>query len=335
MSALFERQQVLKFQEVGDLIFIAESLKVPFGRLIKRAKKPVQTLAEWPGQVYSAHGFGGTMDGTDHTSYEHTTREKLEAYVMIQRTKGWQATKLANLTRTAGVKKSEMAKQMADDGIHLSQQMERQFLSDMDTQVEAPPGTPYQSRGGFSWLSDTAQTTKPVPAALRPAAANHYTGTLANFTPAALEAMLESMSMEKKSPVDLENVCGIKLKSKMSSWMAHDADVAGETVTRQYNLDASEKKFEQIVDFFKFDSGSLRNLVSYFILCDEADGANSLKTPRSGLLFDRDMWELAYMQNPHHFEQEDKGAGPRGFHDAVYMLKCLNPLGQGTIQISS
>ena len=89
------------------------------------------------------------------------------------------------------------------------------------------------------------------------------------------------MATEKKSPVDLENICGIKLKSKMSSWMAHDADVANETVTRQYNLDASERAFEQIVDFFRFDSGTVRNVVSWYLLCDSTDGSSTASTTRS------------------------------------------------------
>jgi len=335
MAALFERNQVLKFQEVGDLIFIAESVTVPFGRMIKRSDKPVQSLSEWPGQKYPTRGFGGTMDGTDQTTYSHTTREKMEGYIMLQRTEGWQATKLANLTRTAGVKRSEMAKQMADDAIILAQQMERQFLSNMDTQGEAAPADPYQSRAVFSWLQSTAQTEKPVPANLRPATSSHYTGTLATFTPASMEALLESMATEKKAPVDVENICGIKLKTRMSKWGQHDTDVSGETAIQRYNLDASEKEFIQIVDFFRFDAGVVRNLLSWYLLCGSSDGANSASTTRSGALIDRNMWELAYMQAPTHFEQEDKGGGPRGFHDAVYILKCLNPLGQGDIQISS
>jgi hypothetical protein len=76
---------------------------------------------------------------------------------MLLRTAGWQATKLANLTRTAGVTK-EQARQKSDDALILALMHEKQVLSSMDTQAESG-ADPYQSRAVFSWLSDTAQTT--------------------------------------------------------------------------------------------------------------------------------------------------------------------------------
>jgi hypothetical protein len=79
---MYEKDQPMKVAELGDSIFIAESEKTPFTRLMKRGKKPVQMLSEWPVQAYPRRGFGGTIDGTDISSDSHTNRVKLQAYAM-------------------------------------------------------------------------------------------------------------------------------------------------------------------------------------------------------------------------------------------------------------
>jgi hypothetical protein len=331
---MYEVDQPMKIAELGNTIFIAESEKTPFARLLKRGKKPVQMLSEWPVQAYPRQGFGGTVDGTDKTTFSKTTRVPLESYGMWQMSDGWMVSKLAQLTQTAGVK-DEKAKQATDDSLLLGKKTERQLLSDMDTQAEGG-GKAYQSRGAFSWLATEAQTNKPVPAAFRPAAACAYTGALASFLPTSMEAMLTAMATAKMGPVDLTGVVGIKLKAQMSSWPQKQYPANGSEVAAiQYNLDLTDKKLTQVVDFFEFDAGRVNNIPSYYLLCDATTGKDSAYTPNSGLFVDLSMWELCFLQEPTSWVEAPKSGGPRGYHDAVYILKCLNPLGQGMVKTNT
>jgi len=156
---------------------------------------------------------------------------------------------------------------------------------------------------------------------------------LEDFAPSSLEGMLEAMATAKKGPVDLTAFVGIKLKSQMSSWAQKMETASGDLQSmQQYNLDAKEKKILRIVDFFEFDAGMVKTFAHWYMLHTEADGLASKYTPRSGLFIDLDMWELNFLQQPTSWTVEDKGGGPRGYHDAVYILKCLNPLGQGYVK---
>jgi hypothetical protein len=328
---MYEVDQPMKIAELGNTIFIAESDKTPFSRLVKRGKKPVQMLSEWPLQAYPRQGFGGTVDGTDKTSYDKTNRSPVDAYGMWMVSEGWMVSKLAQLTQTAGVK-NEQAKQAADDSLMLAKKIERQLLSDVDTQAEGN-GNPYLSRGAFSWLSPTAQATKPVPAAFRPSAACAYTGAIADFLPGSLEAMLKAMSTAKMGPVDLTAFCGIELKSQMSSWPQKQYPANGGQVAQvQYNMDMTEKKLMSVVDFFEFDAGKVNTIPSYYLACNAANGEDTAYTPKSGVFLDLSMWELCFLQEPTSWIEPQKSGGPRGYHDAVYILKCLNPLGQGMVK---
>ena len=328
MAGIYEADQVLKVAEVGDSIFIAQSDKVPFSRLLKRGKKPTNMLSSWPVQVYPDRAFAGTLDGSDIATFEHTNREQIEAYGMWLRTAGWMVSRLAQLTKTWGVQGNEQAKQAKDDALILAQMIEKQLLSDDEMAVESG-ATPYRSRGAYEWLKATAQSVKPVPASYRPDAACIFTSALASFLPANMETMLEAAATQKKEAVDLTGYVGIKLKTQMSTWPQHDTTA---TDTNQalgrWNMAAEDKKLLRVVDFFEFDAGKVKVFPSWYMLCTAADGAVSASSPRSGLFLDMDMWELCFLDNPTAWIEPPKSGGPRGYHDAVYLLKCLNPTGQ-------
>jgi hypothetical protein len=334
MPGMYETDVPLKLLEMGDTIFIAESEKTPFSRLVKRGKKPAEMLSEWPCQIYEDAAFTGTLDGTDISTFSHTTRQKLSGYGMLLRTGGWQVTRLAQLIRAAGIK-SEKAKQAADDAIGLARMMEKQLLSTLDTRAESG-GDTYRSRGAFSWLSSDAQSVLPVPSDFRPASGCHYTSALASFAASSMETMLEAMATAKKGPVDLAGYVGIKLKVQMSGWaQRHVEDINTAQALTRYNLNANEKKILRVVDFFQFDAGLVHTFAHWYLAHTEGTGASTDYTSRSGLFLDMDMWELNFLQAPTAWQVEDQGGGPRGFHDAVYILKCLNPLGQGYVYTNS
>lgn len=335
MAGIYEADQVLKVAEVGDTIFIAQSDKVPFSRLLKRGKKPTNMLSSWPVQVYPDRAFEGTLDGTDMTTFEHTNREQIEAYGMWIRTAGWMVSRIAQVTKTWGVKGDEKGKQAKDDGLILAQMIEKQLLSNDEMAVESG-ATPYASRGAMRWLQTTAQAVKPVPANYRPATACVYAGTLANFVPSEMEAMLEAAATQKKEAVDLTGYLGIKLKKQMSSWaQRHVEDINTAQALTRYNLDAEDKKLMRVVDFFEFDAGNVKVFPSWYLLHTAATGAATANSPLSGLFLDMDMWEICFLDNPAAWIEPPKSGGPRGYHDALYLLKCLNPTGQCAANIAS
>ena len=270
MPGIFESDQRasgLVEQELTDSYYLAQADKVPFSALLPRGQKPSGFLMEWPMKKRARRPVPGMMDGVDQSTYGHTERDKANVYGQDVRTKGWMATKHANITKTAGVQ-MEAAEQELDDGIELTQMIERLLLSSQDTQAAASPATPYLLRSVFEWLNPSAQATFPVPADYRPAAASQYTGVLDDFTPDSLEAMLISAAEARFEPVTLELFAGIRLKSRMSKWAQRDTDVSGETFLQHYNIDAAAKRYLRLVDHFSFDAGIRNNPISVVVLAD-------------------------------------------------------------------
>ena len=335
MGGMYEKDQPMKIAELGDTIYIAESEATPFGRLVPRGTPPGNMLSEWPVQAYERRGFGGTVDGYDKDEWSKTMRQKMEAYAQWLMSDGWMVSKLANLTKTAGVGKKEKAKQMKDDSLLMAHQHERQMLSAVDTRAETGPSVSYRSRGAFSWIDPDAQGVKPVPEDFRPASGCVYTGDLADFAPSSMETMLVAAATAKRAPVDLTGYVGLLLKAQMSSWAQRSVDVTSQTAIQQFTLKAAEKKLINVVDFFEFDAGRVTTIPSFYLRCTEADGEDSAYTSRSGLFLEMKMWQLCFMQQASSYLEPPKSGGARGYHDLVALLKCLNPLGQCKVETNS
>jgi hypothetical protein len=325
---MYEATQPNKLQEIGNTVFVAESTQTPLTALLKRGPRPKQMLSEWPVKKYDDVAFAGTLDGDDITTFSKTDRTKIQGYGMWMRSPGWMVSKLAALTRSAGIT-SEDAEQMASDGVKLALMIEKQIGSDSDTQAESGVN-PYRSRGMLSWLAASAQGVLPVPANYRPASACVYTSALNSFRPSSLEAMLAAASDQKNGPVDLLFPCGRLLKRQMSTWAQRDPDAEADEASAlvSYGIDVEARKVLESVDFFEFDTGKIKALTHWHLMCTEGTGARSDYSARSGVGIDLRMWDLAFMQEVTNWEEPRKSGGRRGYHDAVYVLRCRMPAGQ-------
>ena len=337
MAGMYEKDLLIKKQEVGDSIFNIDSSKTPITRLIKTAKKPKQELSEWTVETYPDDGYQGTMDGKDRAGagdYDKTAREKVQAYAQLQESPGWLVSTKANATETVENDAKEKAYQARKDGERHALQIEKAILSDMDTRTEGG-GLPSRIRGAFSWLQSGAQANLPTPAMFRPAAAAVFTDALSGFTATAFEAMLAAMEDQINQSVNLTMPCGSALKRLMSLWLERDVSAdATNKVIASYNMSKTDKRLLQVCNRFEFDSGIVTNMTSHHLLTD-ANGAKTDYSTRSALLMDLSMWDKGYLIPPTHRSFPDLGGGPRGDHLTYFILRCRNARGQGMIKTNS
>jgi len=327
MPGMYERDATLKVLNLGDTIFNVESKDTPFTRLLRRGKKPDGMLSEWPVEKYRREGLGGTLDGTDKTAYAKTDRKPMKAYAQWFRSEGYMVSRLMQLTATAAVSVGkEKANQATKDAISLAKKIERALLSILDTQTESG-ADPFQIRGALMWLQSAAQTNNPVPDGFRPG--TEFAAALSTLTPTLFETLLEQAADEREGAVDLLGVVGIKLKRRMSTWAQRDTEAAAtDQALASFDMKASDKKLIQVVDVFEFDAGMVKTIPSWNLACDVTTGNATAYTSRSGIFVDPSMWELCWLDAPGTYENPDLGGGPRGWHEAVGLLKCLNALGQ-------
>jgi hypothetical protein len=175
-----------------------------------------------------------------------------------------------------------------------------------------------------------------VPEAFRPAAAQQYTGTLANLTETAFKAMASSAFKERKGPAKMLGVVGIDLKEAFDAWLSYRTDVSGKLQIQTTNQDAKSKTYMECVDRIVLSSCEIDLMVSSFLLYSSSTTAEeSASTHKSGLFVVKDMWSFDYMRAPRVVKLPYLGGGHKAIVDAIFMLRCLNPLGQFSAKIAS
>lgn len=333
MPALNETQQEGVPESFLDLITSADMAECPVTSMLSKSakKKGEDNLHWWTVKGYRKPNLKGTPDLKDVSEFKHNPRKKL--YGIRQKTRdGVAVGDLASLNEVAGVS-DEMAEQVDDALDVVKQSLEARVLCAHDCLDEDDGDEGMETRGAFSWLSTSAQSTLPVPADFRPD--QSYSGTLAAFDEQELIDMSDGAFKQRRGKKDMLGIVGIDLKSKMDKWLSMRADEGSRhnvlSVNQNYN-----KEFIQCVDRLVLSSATIDLITSNFLLyANTAEAEETAGTHMSGLFICKDMWNLDFSRDIRVMQLENKGGGPRAFVDAVWCLECLNPLGQFAAQITS
>jgi hypothetical protein len=82
------------------------------------------------------------------------------------------------------------------------------------------------------------------------------------------------------------------------------------------------------VDTYHGDYGPVTLVLDYFLA---ALNGTTIQQNWRGYLLHRDMWELRWNQKPKVYKPEFKGGSYEAAMDAIVMLVCKNPMGEGKI----
>jgi len=341
----FEQDLTGKRQSIADIIANIQTTTTPFTSMIAKRTKPVNQPHTWQGEVYPDVDSKGVPDGKDVQKFDYVPRYLLQCYAQ----KFWRnpaVSDFADEAAIAGADGGEMARQKAIAMTLLKRKLEQQALSADDTAANSPATDPeqgYTTRGMFSWISNTAQATFPVPAQLLTPAAQIYSSTLNAFkegtaTPASgttFATMCASSYIQRKGPLTMDAFLGIYLKQQITQFTTYSENLASFTSVRQFQRDGDTKTLTNTIDQLVTDTGSVRLHVSSYLRKTTSTGADSAYTHKSGIIVDMDMVGLAYTRLPRIVPQEYKGGGPRAICDCIGIVMCDNPLGMIKMEINS
>lgn len=334
MAQLMEKNQVGVRESLADLIAVAESDKTPYIAMAKKGKKPGKVTHDWQVKGYQDAGHRGVLDGKDADEFTNNPRERLNGVSQ----KLWHnpaVSDFAEESDVAGEKGGEGKAQVSDALIALGRKMEKRCLSAEDCKLETAPNVPNETRGIFSWLSPTAQTQYPVPEKYRPAAAQIYTGALADFKESSLIAMAKAAYKQRKGPANLKGILGVDLKDKHTSFSKYSDDVANKTTIQTFQQIAGDKSLISTIDRIVLDTGTIDLMLSSFLCTDADTGADTAYTHSSGVYLDTKMIEILYTRMPRAKPLEYKGGGYKWICDTIIMHVLYNPVGMFSAKINS
>jgi len=334
MPALREIDQVGKREELADFIANIEAQATPYSTMVKKGKKPNQTLIEYQMEAYPDTGHEGVSDGLDVPSFDHIARKPAQA---LPQKMWWNpaVTDFSEESNVAGIAKSEMAHQKIKGLVILKRKGERRYLSNSEQAIEDGADQPYETRGLFMWHSNAAQAVYPVHADFRTPAASRHTDPLDQLTEDAFGDLAQSAYEQRKDSIALTGLVGVALKRHISKFSTYVDNVSGKTSARQFNQDAKSRAIINVIDRLVMDTGTVDLMISSFLMTDETTGALTNYSTRSGLFLDMDQMELCYTRLPRVRDLEDRGGGPRANMDMIAAQKCKNPLGSFIVMTDS
>ncbi len=272
-----------------------------------------------------------TMSGTDKTgSYVSHQGPIQKACLEIFTTDPWKVDDMAEITDAIGMPadKNE-AYQQAQNAEKLTRSINAAFLSAQELQEEdRGAGKPWKIRSMFAWLYSSLQTVAGYGVNSDYQPTGNYDGTLAAYTEELFKTSVQAAAEQVRQRVSLTGHVGSGLKAKMSQFNVKAQMTAATEASVRTITSGDQKKYINMVDFFDVDAGTVQVVTAYDILLDMATGLPGTRSKNSGLFINTDMWCTGWAKPIFHFPLLDQGGGPRGFHKAIGILKCLNPQGQ-------
>lgn len=278
------------------------------------------TFHEWIIDDLAAPSTAGISEGSDVTAFtdQFAGRARLGNYTQLFR-RDYLVSNLQQAVSSVGP--ANIAQAEAKAMRELKRDVEARICGASDMTAENGAGTPYTFRGLGSWLSNSAQTTNPVPAAYRTSANSIASSTL---TESGLNDILGSIFTETGEMGNLTLVANVALRKIISSFTrSAGTEATGAAEIYRVNQDADSKKITFSVSLFDSDFGLVRVL--------NGNPACMTSSTNLGYILDPKYLSFATLIPMGATRLENQGGGERGYVDMAGTLVCKSPQAHGKI----
>lgn len=305
-------------EDFSDVMKIVEPEKTPWFSSLRKGKKPTNVYHEWPADSLADVRVQSVAEGHDPAEFlnKGVNRQRIGNFVTIME-EGWHVTDLQMLSNPAGV--DDMA---ADGKAKAMSEWKRncaaRFGGDYELK-EGTAGTNYESRGLGNWISNSAQSLRPVPSAYRTPAPSINTTATGSLAEADVNDVLTSVFQQGGNRVTGSVYANVNWKVGLSRF----ARQTTANLNYRINEDASTNKITRNVTVYEGDFGTVNVVPDLFIGYGGTDASRLARAYYS----DSELVELNWMEALYHIQGLNPGGGPRGTWKGTCTLSVLNPLG--------
>lgn len=321
-----------KQEDWANYITNIEMLDQPVMDWLPVGQKPVNPLYDYQVDKFRAPRENAHVDGKPWGNFDSggENRARLKAFIQWF-DNGVSVSRLSqDMTKDAGIG-DQMAFEIPKKLKEMAQDMEAQFCDDSESR-EDDKVNGYKTRSIGAWIKSTAQSHYPVDSNFRTPSASIVGTATASMTENEVRVMLQSMWGECKSVEPCTGFCGIDLKSKFADFQYFLPSSASTQSTGVVSQNVfKDKTISRSIDTYKGD-GFMVDLVLTPWQANLTGSATAKKG--RGHFLHRSRWELRWHQKPAVYKPEFKGGAYEAAMDAIAMLVCTNPLGEGKINPS-
>lgn len=334
---LLEKNVVGKKTDWANYITLADEHETPLLRLLPKGPKPVNVVKHYQADTYTAPAPNAWPDGKDWTEFRTAGANRVELQSRCQ----WfvqtaAVSKLAqDVTDTAGIN-DELAHEIPKKMTEMAREMECAAASDQVAYADdGQTGNTF--RGIGKWISSTwtSDADSDVPSSVLPAAAQVTTTAIASQNEYNIRLIMESMWNQTGNTGRKVVVLGTKAKSMFTAFQyftpasTNVVTWAGTASTSRVNTRDEGAPVGGAVDTFASDWGTVELHLTRWNQYAGFTGGSATYNPYRTYFLNSERWAWLWNQKPTVYKPEFKGGSYKAAIDAIVMLLCMNPIGEG------
>lgn len=333
---LLEKNVVGKTTDWANYITLADEHETPLLRLLPKGPAPVNTIRNYQADTYDTPAPNAWPEGKDWSTFKTAGANRVPLSARIQWfVKTAAVGKLAeDVTDAAGIT-SELARETTKKMTELAREMECAAASDqVGAADDGQTGHMFRSIG--KWLSSTftADADTTPAASVLPAAAQILTTALTSMTEDGFKAILQSMWNATGSKSTKIGVVGASTKSMFSTFQFYTPSSTPlssptQSTARVTSRSQGDRVLGGMVDRYESDWGPVELHLTKYNQAAGFTGASATYAPYRSYFLNPDRWEWCWKQKPQVYKPEFAGGSYKVAIDAIIMLVCRNPVGEG------
>jgi hypothetical protein len=333
-----------KQQDWANMVTNVVMVDTPFLGWLPVGKAPVQAERLYQGTVFDAPATNSHPDGVPVTGSKSAGRNRRQLRSLIQYlTKSSSVTKLTeDYGNQAGVA-DELADDIAQQTKELSRDIENAFLSAQECRIGVTGTTGYLTRGAPNWIQASAQAVYPVDPELYPVGTattgSPGVGQISTVATASLAEdtilnILQGIGATTRSQRAITCFEGPSLQRAFNNFPIFIPS-SGTTINAgAYPSELRGGLLDRGIKRYASPFGSVDLILSYNLYGlpqGGVGGPGSIQNRYSGLFLHQDMWEVAWGGGgmPKWVQKPYEGGQYEAFCEAIIMLTCWNPQGEG------
>lgn len=316
-------------EDLRDILTILEPEETPFTSMIRKGEAPSSVFVEVLADTLRKPRTSGTREGQDagKGNNKAKNRQRFGSYVhRVQDEYGVTDVQQA-ISKKGGV--AAISDEYGDAKAKAIREVKRDLeaIACSDIEMQGGSDTDMRTRGAFTWLSASAQSTQPVPDLYRTNtnAILSAVGSPASFTEANFNGVLKQLSKTYGGKRDYQCIAGDNVCEVVDNFTR----VNSSSTNARYQVTemASTHTINLSVTIFDSTFGRAHMLPSQFNKLD----SNGDGDPNAALILNMSLWQMLFLENLHSVDQEENAGGQSGYVKAMAALLCLNPKGNGKI----
>jgi hypothetical protein len=320
-------------EDWANFVTNVEMAETPFLDWLPLGNKPTNVLYSYQADKYRDPKENSQVNGQRVSGFKSAgeTRDRLRALVHYLSNAAAVPMLNEDVSDVAGMPQGELASEINKGTKELSRDLEAHVLDRYDHR-EDNQLVGYKTRSVGSWVDTAQQALFEVPAGFRPPAASCSTVATASLTENTILDILESIGKVTKAPRTKTGFVGPKLKRAFNNMplFIPTGTLVGGTPTGAtgvvYSKDLSKREIARIIESYRSDYGQVDLVISQFQTYFQG---NQIEKDYTGYFLHQEMWELRWHKKPKWTEKAYEGGAYEAFCEAVPMLVCKNPSGEG------